>query len=274
MEAKNVLGELYEPHGLALETANAVLEVKHPFAVNVALGCPNGCSYCYGPLSCKVKRENWTNMRTPKEAPTELVRKQLAKMFEKEPLLSMSGFPRGVFLSFFTDCFHPDNRKNTEDLIDYLTFGLSSTQIATSSKLGIYEGEHGSYRIKNGISLVSIDERFWKTFEPNAASPKDRLKSLCVGHERGFSWLSMEPYPSSAIWKQDLNKFLEEVTFWGVDLIVFGKWNYDKRASTEEARLEYKTNVNVLVDFCKSNKIRLHVKSETLDFVNGGKRGR
>jgi hypothetical protein len=76
----------------------------------------------------------------------------------------------------------------------------------------------------------------------------------------------MEPYPPSAIYKQDIKALLEELAF--VDLIVFGKWNYDKRATTEEARQEYAENINVLTDFCKSNNIRLHIKSDTLSFAN------
>lgn len=250
-----MLGELYSPKGLAFETAKAILEVDSPLACNVALGCSNGCTYCYGPLSARKKREDWLDVRLPKESPAVLVERQVDKLQ-----------PSGVFLSFFTDPFLECNRENTEELIEVL-LKHSHAEIATLSKCGI-SLNHGS--VKNGVSLVSLDERFWKTFEPNALSPRERLRALCWGHNAFSSWVSMEPYPCSAIWRQDIYGFLEELAFWGVDFIVFGKWNYDQRASTPEARNEYRGYIEVLMDFCKSNGIRLHVKSETLDFINGG----
>jgi len=265
-----MLGELYKPKGLARETAQAVLEVEEPYAVNVALGCPNGCSYCYGPLCMKMSREEWCKLRFPKKPSAELVKEQLERAFLKNPLSSLRGLD-GVFMSFFTDCFHPKNRKNTEDLIRMLWHSDFRIHLATSSKLGITH--ECDLAVRHGISLVSLDERFWKKYEPNALSPKMRLRELCCGHIKGYSWVSMEPYPTSVIWKQDINELLEELAIWGTDLIVFGKWNYDKRANTEEARKEYAENIQVLTDFCKSNDIRLHIKSDTLKFVGGEVKG-
>ena len=102
-----MLGELYRPRGLALETAQAVLEDKNPYACNVALGCLNNCTYCY---VSKVRRGN-KEFRLPKKAPKELVEKQLTKLKDC----------RSVFLSFMTEPFLKECRKNTEELADYLT---------------------------------------------------------------------------------------------------------------------------------------------------------
>jgi hypothetical protein len=63
----------------------------------------------------------------------------------------------------------------------------------------------------------------------------------------------------------DNGKVLEELAF--VDFIVFGKWNYDVRSSTPEAKEEYLDYVYTFRDFCKANNIRYHVKSETLKFI-------
>lgn len=259
-----MLGQLYKPRGLALETAEAVLEIKSPYACNVALGCPNGCTYCYGPLCMKISREEWANLRFPKEPPAELVMQQLQKAFLKNPCSHCNG----VFLSFFTDCFHALNRKNTEELIKMLWRLDWRTRIATSSKCGICEISE-SPNVRHGISLVSLDKGFCKKYEPNALPPKNRLRALCRGHLNGYSWVSIEPYPVSAIWKQNITDLLEELKFWGIDLIVFGKWNYDKRSNTHDAKHEYADNITTLRDFCKSNNIRLHIKSTTLKFVDG-----
>lgn len=116
------------------------------------------------------------------------------------------------------------------------------------------------------MTIVSVDRDFWRKFEPNTLEPQRRIAALedCKG-DKEYPWVSMEPYPPSAIHKQRIEDLLEELNF--VDLIIFGKWNYDKRARTEEARREYAANIAVLTDFCKSNNIRLHIKSDTLKFV-------
>jgi len=122
------------------------------------------------------------------------------------------------------------------------------------------------YYSRHGMTIVSLDHEFWREFEPNALEPWKRVTVLenCKA-DKEYAWASMEPYPPSAIYKQKLEDLLEALNF--VDLIVFGKWNYDPRAYTEEARREYAVNVEVLTDFCKSNNIRLHVKSDTLKFI-------
>lgn len=259
-----MLGELYIPSGLALETARAVLELDDVYACNVALGCSNGCEYCYGPLACKKSKEEWLKMRLPQEKPVDLVRKQFVKAtLKKQPLAS--GASKGFFASFFTDPFHPLNTANTNSLVTFLVNQYPS-RIATLSKLGIPNNDARS--VRPGISIVSLDEGFREVWEQHTASYSFRLHLLEMLEGTGqMGWASMEPYPPSAIHKQPIQPLLERLKEVGCRLIVFGKWNYDKRASTEEARQEYADNVAVLTDFCKSNSIRLHVKSETLDFI-------
>jgi DNA repair photolyase len=252
-----MLGELYKPKGLALETARAVLEVDAPYACNVALGCSNQCTYCYVPKITKTKE-----MRQPKNSISELVKAQLKKGL----------YPQGVFLSFLTDPFHYKNRENTENLIHFLHEWDWMMPIATLSKLGISENEN--LNMRNGISIVSLDKEFQRKYEPNTLAPKNRLKALLITHLKGYAWASLEPYPVSAIYKQNFMPLLEELKFFDVDLIVFGKWNYDKRASTPQARQEYSQNIDTLRDFCKSNNIRLHIKSDTLKFVANGVDGK
>jgi len=247
-----MLGELYRPKGPALETARVVLEVDEPYACNVAWGCLNRCAYCYVPKVARQKRTMM--MRLPKKPPVDLVGKQFK---------SMSRRPEGVFLSFLTDPFLVEDRKSTEDLISFLLD--EGVKVATLSKLSV-----SFYYVCQGMTIVSLEGDFWKKFEPNTIAPRLRLDLLedCKSHH-DFVWVSMEPYPPSVIYKQDIRELLEELSF--VDLIVFGKWNYDSRAKTEEARREYCENITILTDFCKDNNIRLHVKSDTLRFVKGEK---
>jgi DNA repair photolyase len=252
-----MLGELYKPRGLARETAQAVLEVEEPYACNVALGCPNGCKYCYIHKILRCSREECRKMRFPKRPPKELVEEQLERA-------RLPKLPDGVFLSFLTDPFVYENKNNTEELIELLLFDWE-IPVATCSKMNrsIFAGP------RHGVTLVSMDCKFWQKYESNAMSPKGRLLALrdAYGNSAGYTWISMEPYPCSAIWKQPLEPLLEEIKF--ANLIIFGKWNYDKRANTDQAKQEYADDIHILRDFCRSNGIRLHVKSDTLKFALG-----
>lgn len=246
-----MLGELYKPRGLALETARAVLEVTEPYACNVAFGCSNQCLYCYVPKLTHQKRTDL--VLYPKIPPVEMVRKQLEKM-------PLNQRPKGVFISFCTDPYLPKNREATENLISLLLD--EGIKVATLSKLDV-----SFYYVRQGMTIVSLDLDFWQKFEPNTRTARSRIDAL--GHcarWHDYVWVSMEPYPPSAIHKQNIQHLLEELSF--VDLIIFGMWNYDKRARTEEARREYAENIQSITDFCKSNNIRLHVKSDTRAFAN------
>lgn len=233
---------------MALETAQAVFQIENPYACNVALGCENRCGYCYVPKVIRKPKD--VEMRLPKEPPATLVTRQLdsGKLQEK---------PQAVFLSFMTDPFSKRNCLNTEDLIEVLALEREIS-VATLSKSGLSKFP----TVRHGMSIISLDRFFWREWEPNTMRPKMRIANLKA---KNSPWVSLEPYPPSDIWRQHLTPLLEELKF--VDLIIFGKWNYDHRATTEKAQYDYRSNVSTLRDFCKSNSIRLHIKSDTLRFV-------
>ena len=250
------LGELYIPKNRALETAQAVLEVEEPYAVNVAIGCSNGCLFCYGPKMTWQTREQWMKVRYPKEAPAILVERQLDRWINRD----IPRVPEGVFLSFLTDPFLPDNLPHTEKLISLLL--RRGIRVATLSKIGTASIDG----VRHGMTITSIDLRFWKKWEPRTSQPFARttlLKALYSIEE--FTWASMEPLPCPDIWEQQIEDVLEHLKF--LDLIVAGKWNYDKRATTMQAREDYKEIFQTIRDFCRSNNIRLHIKSETIRFL-------
>lgn len=248
-----MLGELYCPRGMALETARAVLEVDNPHAVNVALGCPNECSYCYGPLASRQGREKYHSvLRYPKFEPFVLVRNQIAKGLKVE----------GGFASFLTDPYLPELSKETDDLVHFLL--EKGIRTATLSKIGA--SPHFGNR--NGMTIVSPYKGFAKKYESGVSSPQDRILKLEETHPH-YTWVSMEPCPVSDIYPYDLKdirNFWEDLNF--VDFIIFGKWNYDKRAKTEKARKEYMEIVPLFEEFCQDYGIKYHVKSGTREFIH------
>lgn len=250
-----MLGQLYRPSGKALEHARAVLELEDPHAVNVAWGCNIGCGYCYGPRFSMQTRENWMKVRYPKEPPLELVKKQLSRNS-----IVLGAEVEGVFISFMTDPYLPLVRKLTEPLIKYLID--QEIRVATSSKIEVSDVPG----VRNGMTILSLDRSFWEMYEPNAPSPISRLLDLNKAHEWGeYTWVSLEPCPCRGIWTQDIRGLLRALVF--VDLIILGKWNYDPRAKTDEARKDYRRTIDTFRDFCKEHGIRHHIKSETLDFI-------
>jgi len=253
MVSKNgsALGRLYVPTGLALETSRVILETQNPYAVNVAMGCENLCTYCYG--STAYKKKDWGNIRLAKDEIIQDFPKNLTKTH-----------PEGVFLSFSTDPLLPVNILNTLHITK--TLGDSKIKYAVLSKCADMSiSEDGYHRM--GKTIVSVDTLFWKTFEPKASPPLDRLDCLKYAE---YPWISVEPYPPPSIYCQDTGVFLNAIANVHPKVIVFGKWNYDKRANTPEARVFYLDTVNKFRDFCKSNNIGLHIKSDTLKFVGMG----
>ena len=257
------LGALYTPSGLALETAQAVLEAENVRAVNVAWGCTNMCKDCF------IRYTKPGEIRYPKIEPVDLVKKQIEGGLKTD----------GVFISFETDpLLSKCNLGNTIKLVCYLV--SKDIHVAVLSKLGavpvvgrqfknldgnLYEKVHN---IRHGMTIKSADEKFRKHFEPNAMSIEERIKILhCLKKEDEYTWVSDEPHPCPDIYKQDDQKFWESINF--VDFIIFGKWNYNSLANTEDARKYYRETVSKFIDFCNDYGIRYHVKNKTLDFIKG-----
>jgi DNA repair photolyase len=72
-----------------------------------------------------------------------------------------------------------------------------------------------------GITLISLDEDFRKRIEPGASSYKDRVAALKALHDKGCqTWVSIEPYPTPNLIKQDLLEILDAVSF--VNKVIFG----------------------------------------------------
>jgi len=202
----------------------------------------------------------------PKDTPLNLVKKQLEKGLEVE----------GVLMSFLTDPYLPQLCKQTEELVNYLLNWEDEhgqeIETATLSKLGVSQ-----YRWnRNGVTIVSPYKGFTEKYEPGVPSPQDRMGLIAQTAKDGeYSWASMEPFPVQDIYPYDMieiERFWDDLAYNDIDFIVFGKWNYDKRARTEKARKEYAEIVPRFIDFCKTYGIRYHIKSDTLSFINGGER--
>jgi len=206
--------------------------------------------------------QEWVEPKIVENA-LELLDKELPRLKDKI---------RCVFLCFMTD---PLMYRQPEiiDLTLKILKRLNQDNVkSTVISKGIYPetlldksnyGENNDY----GSTIVSLSEEYRKKFEPGSAPIADRIKSLKKLHDAGLkTWVSMEPYPTPNIIKQDIREILNTISF--VDKIVFGKWNYNKKISEQPSYKKfYNSMAGYVLDYCNKNKIEIHVKEGTINQI-------
>lgn len=236
------------------------------FCVNHVEGCAHGCRFpCYAMMMkkrCGVIKDyqDWIKPKMVVNT-MELLEKEIPKYKDKIKFVHlcftsdpfMYGYPEVGDLSLkIIERFNQDDIRTT-----VLTKGIYPKDLADTKKYGL--------KNEYGITLVSLDDKFKKNFEPFTASYQERINSLKYLHDEGLkTWVSMEPYPTPNIVNQDLQKILKEVSF--VDKIIFGKLNYNVDASQSVFRGSkefYEVQANEVVDFCKEHDIEYHIKFGT-----------
>ena len=235
------------------------------YALNHVEGCSHGCLYpCYAMMMKKrfgrVKSyQDWIKPKIVSNA-LELLDKELPRMKDKIDY---------VFLCFSTDPFM-HKMKEVRDLSLKIIKRLNEDGIRVVS---ISKGAYPKELIKKdiygkdneyGSTVVSLSENFRKKYEPLAAPIKDRIKSLKALHGNGLkTWVSIEPYPTPNIIKQDIDDILEAVSF--VDKIVFGKWNYNGVVGCfKNYKKFYDETARQVIDFCEKRGISAHIKEGTM----------
>lgn len=233
------------------------------YTLNHIFGCSHGCRYpCYAMMLAKrygnIKGyEEWTKPKLVDNA-IELVKQELPKIQNKAKF---------IHLCFTTD---PFMYKNDE----VINLSLKIISLINSCKIPVEVLTKGvipcelfeDYFLKCnyfGITLVSLNENFRKSYEPGAAPINERIKSLKKCHELGYkTWVSIEPFPTPNIENVDIEKLLKKISF--VDYIVFGRMNYNKLSSQYRNKKEFYNKVCEAVEvFCKKHHIRLHIKKGT-----------
>jgi DNA repair photolyase len=237
----------------------------HDYALNHVEGCAHGCRYpCYAMM---LKRrwgvidsyEDWTRPKIVSNT-LELLDKELMRLKDK---LAQ------VYLCFSTDPFMYQVHEVQSLTLEILrTLRKQNLKAVTLSK-GLYPDDlldretFGSLN-EFGCTVVSLSEDFRKRFEPNAAPIKERIRELKKLHEAGFkTWVSMEPYPTPNVFKQDIREILSEISF--VDRIMFGKWNYSRLTSSFLRRREfYDSMAHEVIKFSRAKSIDVHTKEGTI----------
>ncbi len=234
------------------------------YTANHVLGCQHGCLYpCYAFNMAKrfgnVKTYNdWILPKLVSNA-LELLDVEIPKLKSKI---------KSVQLCFMTDPFmeqYPEVGEMTIKIIDRLNQDNIKAVILTKSVLP--EELLSTSKINEfGITIVSLDEKFRKRYEPFASDYNSRIAALKRLHDNGFyTWVSIEPYPTPNICEQSLNEILERISF--VDYIVFGRLHYNKEATVyKEHKRFYNECAKIVEDFCKEKNIKCHIKKGTKEY--------
>ena len=232
------------------------------YTMNHVLGCSHGCLYpCYAFLMAKRfgKTATYEKWCSPKLVSNTL------EILDREIPRSKSKI-ESVQLCFTTDPFmygYDEVCEMSMAAIKKLNVAGIRCTVLTKGLLPIELAEQ-SPENEYGITLISLDEDFRKKIEPAASSYADRIAALKALHDRGCrTWVSIEPYPTPNIIKQDLLQILNTVSF--VNKIIFGRTNYNKEITAFTThRAFYNQQVDIVVDFCERNGLNYHIKHGTM----------
>lgn len=234
------------------------------YCINHVEGCSHGCRFpCYAMMMkkrCGVIKDynDWIQPKIVSNA-LELLDAEIPKLKRKIKV---------VHLCFSTDPFMYGQKEITQLTLKIIERLNKDDIRCTVLTKGIYlnqlvNTEKYSQDNEYGITLVSINKEFKEKFEPGSAPYETRIKSLKHLHDKGLkTWVSMEPYLTPNLIKQDLSKILAKVFF--VDKIIFGKLNYNvKIAQFQNNKEFYNECANEVISFCNKNNIEHHIKYGT-----------
>jgi DNA repair photolyase len=227
------------------------------YCINHVLGCAHGCLYpCYAYMMARhhgrvANRAQWREPRLVGNA-LVLLQKELARRKSK---------PDEVHLCLTTDPFmqgYPEVTALSLRIVALLNAHGIAVSLLTKGLLPAELANRERYCADNtcGISLVSLDERFRKRWEPYATPYRRRIEALRRLHRGGRRTLvHIEPYPTPNLVEQDLTELLDAVAF--VDEIYFSGWNYNRtvRKCGDPAAF-YREQAALVRRFCKRHGIR------------------
>ncbi len=232
------------------------------YTLNHVQGCYHGCKYpCYAFLMAKrfgrVKSyEQWIEPSLVENA-MDLLDKEIPKFKDRIKTLHLC-FTTDPFMNEYEEISNMSveiiKKANSKGIkCSALTKGLLPLSLAELSK----ENEYG-------ITLISLDETFREKIEPNAAPYQERINRLKELSEKDCkTWVSIEPYPTPNIIKQDFSSILEAIGF--VDKIIFGRTNYNPEITKYKGVKQYYNELSKqVIDFSVKRNIEYHIKNGTL----------
>lgn len=240
---------IYAPAGQAGEYS--------PLAANPYRGCGHGCVYCYVPNVLRMERKEFDAGAIPRHDFLVNLQKD-ARKYEA------AGITEQVMLSFTTDPYHPgDNTLTRDTLLVLQKHGMGICTLTKGGKRALRDLD--LFRPKRDAfasTLTSLDPKFSKKWERNAALPADRIATLRQFHDAGiFTWVSLEP-------TLDIEASLEIVsaTHEFVDLFKIGRVNYLPMTRTTD----WESYTVRMIALCKKLGAKTYVKKDLQPYLPKG----
>lgn len=176
---------IYETKGRAKEF--------NELAVNLFTGCGHQCIYCYGANVTHQSKDDFENK--PQIRVTALDVLQSAKAWKAK------GETRRVLLCFVTDPYQPieaETQLTRKCIMALHENGLNVIILTKGGKRSMRDFDLLTPQDAYATTLTLLHNAdSWK-WEPNAATPTERVEALEEAHNRGIeTWVSFEPviYP-------------------------------------------------------------------------------
>ncbi len=195
------------------------------YALNPYTGCEHGCIYCYAPYILRYKKDWGTCVEAKVNLPRILsweLRKKKAGT---------------IGIGTVTDPYQPAERKYeiTRNCLQVLAGHDFPVCIQTKSALAVRDIDVVGVlkNVEVGYTITSINDKFVRTFEPNASSVSERLDALSKLKECGIkTWVFIGPIMPFAIDKDTRNKhhyeeyeeLIRRLASAGVDYILTDKF--------------------------------------------------
>jgi len=152
------------------------------YCINCYIGCEHACVYCYAEYYTKKytqHKENWGSFVDVKLNAPEVLRKEI--------LNKKKG---SVFLSSLTDPYQPLEKKYelTRKCLEILQRNNFSVCIQTKSSLVLRDLEilKKFKECEVGFTIITLNEKVRKDFEPFSSSIDEKLKALKILKENGI----------------------------------------------------------------------------------------
>jgi DNA repair photolyase len=241
---------IYAPAGQAGEYS--------PLAANPYRGCGHGCKYCYVPQVIHMPRPEFDKGAVPRENFLERLTADAIKYREH-------GITEQVMLSFTTDPYHlGDTTLTTQTLTALRDHGLGFCTLTKGGvralqDIDLFRPDRDAF----ACTLTAIDVEFSRLWEPNAATPGDRMHALYKFHQAGiFTWVSLEP-------TLDVNASLDIIrqTHDDVDLYKIGRANYVPSITKTTDWQDYTLRI---IELCHKLGVKHYIKKDLQPFLPEG----
>lgn len=235
------------------------------YGLNHVEGCSHGCKF---PCYAYIMKKRCGIVKTYKEWIEPKIVENALELLDKE-LPRLKNKINNVFLCFSTDPFmykQPEVQKLTLRILEKLNRENLRAILITK---GVYPKELTNTKKFNknndyGSTIVWESDKYREKFEPGASPISMRIRALKALSEAGLkTWISMEPYPTPNIARQNVENILNKISF--VDKIIFGKWNYNQYVSKQPNYKEFYNEMSsIVIDFCRRKSIDVHIKEGTI----------